>query len=173
MTIKGFGIAPDKLVSKLYHGGPMEVSNPEIRISKFTKDFGPGFYLTNHKPQAVSFVQRRRNWENRIVSSYHYMPNKLGGLNVKVFETMDDGWLDFIANCRAGKPHNYDIVEGPMADDQVWDYVKSYLAGDITRKAFWALAEFRYPTHQICLLTNKALECIEFIGSEVIKYEGQ
>ena len=28
-----------------------------------------------------------------------------------------------------------------MADDTIWDY--------ITRKAFWELAKFKYPTHQI------------------------
>lgn len=30
---------------------------------------------------------------------------------------MSDEWLDFITDCRSGKVHSYDIVEGPMADD--------------------------------------------------------
>ena len=37
---------------------------------------------------------------------------------------MSDEWLNFIAECRAGKIHEYDIVEGPMADDTIWDYVE-------------------------------------------------
>ncbi|MCI8723971.1 MAG: DUF3990 domain-containing protein [Ruminococcus sp.] len=32
---------------------------------------------------------------------------------------MTEEWLDFIANCRTGHPHIYDIVEGPMANDTI------------------------------------------------------
>lgn len=42
---------------------------------------------------------------------------------------MSDEWLDFIAKCRIGKIHNYDIVEGPMVDDTVWNYVNDFLTG--------------------------------------------
>ena len=54
---------------------------------------------------------------------------------------MLDEWLDLIAQCRNGKTHNYDIVEGPMADDTVWNYVNDFLTGRISRKQFWVLAE--------------------------------
>ena len=50
---------------------------------------------------------------------------------------MSDEWLDLIAQCRNGKTHNYDIVEGPMADDTVWNYVNDFLTGRISRKQFW------------------------------------
>ena len=39
---------------------------------------------------------------------------------------MCDEWLDFIAECRVGKIHEYDIVEGPMADDTIWNFVNDY-----------------------------------------------
>ena len=43
------------------------------------------------------------------------------------------------------------------------------LDGVLTRDAFWTLCKFRYPTHQICLCTEKALRCLEFVKSyEVI-----
>lgn len=29
---------------------------------------------------------------------------------------MSDEWLDFVAACRHGESHAFDIVEGPMAD---------------------------------------------------------
>lgn len=50
---------------------------------------------------------------------------------------MSDEWLDLIAQCRNGKTHNYDIVEGPMTDDTVWNYVNDFLTGRISRKQFW------------------------------------
>ena len=51
--------------------------------------------------------------------------------------------------------HTYDIVEGPMADDQIWDYVEDYTADKISKEAFWALVKFKYPTHQIVFLLRK------------------
>lgn len=78
---------------------------------------------------------------------------------------MTNEWLDFIAMCSKSKdctPHDYDIVEGPMADDQIWNYVDDYLSGKIGRRQFWALAAFKQPTHQITFHTNAALKCLRF-----------
>ena len=33
-------------------------------------------------------------------------------LRIKDFKDMTDEWLDFIIDCRSGKPHDYDIVIG-------------------------------------------------------------
>ncbi|MBP0050354.1 DUF3990 domain-containing protein [Anaerostipes hadrus] len=77
-------------------------------------------------------------------------------------------WLDFIAQCRSGKTHNYDIVEGPMADDTVWNYVNDFLTGRISRKQFWVLTEFKHPTHQISFHTLSTLDCLTYKKSEVV-----
>ena len=37
--------------------------------------------------------------------------------------------------------------------------------GRITREAFWALAKFKYPTHQISFHTAKALATLEYVES--------
>lgn len=37
---------------KVFHGSAVEVKIPEIRVSKFNKDFGTGFYCTKLKIQA-------------------------------------------------------------------------------------------------------------------------
>ena len=50
-----------------------------------------------------------------------------------------------------------------MADDEVWDYVEDFLAGRITRDAFWELAKFKHPTHQILFCNDKALTTLQFI----------
>lgn len=75
---------------------------------------------------------------------------------------------DFIAKCRSGETHPYDIVEGPMANDTIWNYVNDFLTGRINRKQFWTLAEFKYPTHQISFHTLSALNCLIFDRSEVV-----
>ena len=42
-------------------------------------------------------------------------------------------------NCRRGKEHEFDIVDGPMADDQIWDYVEDYMIGNISKEALKTL----------------------------------
>ena len=58
---------------------------------------------------------------------------------------MSEEWLDFIADCRHGKIHDCDIVEGPMADDTIWNFVNDYLSGNISRAVFWEYAKFKHP----------------------------
>lgn len=155
-------------VPVFYHGSYCVVVSPEIMCGKFHKDFGEGFYITNNEQQAIRFTSKFK--QSRVINCY--ILSSIKHLNVKVFETMSDEWLDFIADCRIGRKHNYDVVEGPMADDQVWEHVQAYLDGVISREIFWALCKFRYPTHQICLCTNEAISCLRFIKSyEVIGNE--
>jgi len=89
-------------------------------------------------------------------------------LSVLKFESMTDEWLDFIAACRKGETHRYDIVEGPMANDTIWNYVNDFLSGTISIKQFGGLAEFKYPTHQISFHTLAGLNCLTFQGSEIV-----
>ena len=62
---------------------------------------------------------------------------------------MSDEWLDFVVSSRQGERHDYDIVEGPMADDAIWNYVDDFTRGLISRIAFWELVKFKNPTHQV------------------------
>ena len=149
----------------LYHASDMEVSNPEIRRTRYTKDFGAGFYCTMDYAQAERWAKRDRNLVP-VINHYEFEPRD--GLSYKRFSAMTDEWLDFIAACRAGGNHEYDLVEGPMANDTVWNYVNDFIAGLISREAFWALAKFKHPTHQICFHTPASLRCIRFIKSEVL-----
>lgn len=147
----------------VYHGSGMTVAEPEIRVAKYSKDFGPGFYCTKIKSQAERWAtrhNRKARKEVPTVNQYVYEPND--ALNNKVFKEMTEEWLDFITACRGGQSHPYDIVEGPMTDDTIWDYVDAYIRGEISRAAFWELAKFKRPTHQISFHTDAALECLAF-----------
>ena len=42
----------------LYHGSDQIIEIPELRTSIRTLDFGPGFYTTTNKEQAVNFAIR-------------------------------------------------------------------------------------------------------------------
>lgn len=77
-------------------------------------------------------------------------------------------WLDFILDCRLGKPHSYDIVESPMANDTIFNYVQDFTDGKISRAAFWELARFKKPTHQVSFHTVSALATLTYIMSEEV-----
>lgn len=147
----------------IYHGSYCKVDNPKIIEGKYTKDFGKGFYCTILEEQAQKWA---RKYDTPIINKYEYNENP--DLKIKNFIMMTEEWLDFIIASRSGKKHEYDIVIGAMADDQVYNYVTDLIAGEITREAFWELAKFRHPTHQIAFCTEEALKCIKFIGNEEI-----
>ena len=136
----------------------LKVRNPEVRKTRYAKDFSWGFYCTSNYEQAARWSKKGRS--RGIVNVFEYTESPM--LNIKKFPEMSDEWLDFIAICRSGKHHDYDIVEGPMADDTIWNYVNDFLSGDISREAFWALAKFKHPTHQISFHTEVALKCLSF-----------
>ncbi|MBR0270585.1 MAG: DUF3990 domain-containing protein [Methanobrevibacter sp.] len=142
---------------EIYHGSTVIVETPEIRIEKFNKDFYFGFYCTVMEDQAIRWATR---FGDGIVNVFEYVPND--SLKILKFEKMTEEWLDFIIACRSGTPHDWDIVEGPMADDTIYNYIQEFQDGKISREAFWTLAKFRYPTHQISFNTKKALETIKF-----------
>lgn len=145
----------------IYHCSYCKIENPEIKNGKYTKDFGEGFYCTVLKDQAIKWAKK---FETPMINIYEY--NEDLSLNIKEFNILSEEWLDFIISSRNGKKHDYDIVIGAMADDQIYNYITDLMDGIITREAFWELAKFRYPTHQIAFCTSKALKCLKFLECE-------
>ena len=146
----------------LYHGSSMIVSEPEIRKARYTKDFSWGFYCTERRKQAETWSIRHS--EIGYLNIYEF--RERSDLKIKHFSTTDSEWLDFIAECRVGKIHEYDIVEGPMADDTIWNFVNDYLSGNISKAVFWEYAKFKHPSHQISFHSMRALECLTYERSE-------
>ena len=147
----------------VYHGSYCKVEEPKLLDNKYTKDFGKGFYCTILKEQAIKWANK---YDTKIINLYEYHENN--NLKIKEFTVMTEEWLDFIISSRNGEKHDYDIVIGAMADDQIYNYITDLLKGEITREAFWELAKFRHPTHQIAFCTDEALKTIKFIGAEEI-----
>jgi len=145
----------------LFHGSNVIVEKPQILQNGFYKDFGYGFYCTKFQKQAKRWALTKR--KNHIVNKYLYYINT--DLNIKRFDEMTEDWLQFVVDCRKGIKHDYDIVEGAMADDTIWDYIEDYMAGKISKAAFWELVKFKYPTHQIVFCTEDALKTLNFEGS--------
>lgn len=148
----------------LYHGGQTEIQYPEIRLGRYYKDFAWGFYTTEKKEQAIRWATRFG--KPGIINEYVYTEDS--GLNILKFDRMTEEWLDFIICCRNGQLHKYDIVEGPMADDTIFNYIQNVIDKKITREAFWELAKFKYPTHQLSFHTIHALSALKFERSYMV-----
>ena len=144
-----------------YQGDNKVLDEPKIYLDGSYKDFGYGFYCTNFEKQAKRWALTKKN--KHVVNVYSYTENK--NLNCLIFKEMSDEWLDFVVSSRQGIRHDYDIVEGPMADDTIWNYVDDFARGLISRTAFWELVKFKYPTHQIVFCTEAALKCLEYARS--------
>ena len=144
----------------VYHIGYCEMECPKIIKGNFSKDFGDGFYCSIMRDQAVRWANK---YKTPCLNVYEYEENR--NLKIKEFHLMSEEWLDFIIDCRNGKNHSYDIVVGAMADDQIYDYILDLLEGKISRRTFWDLAKFKYPTHQIAFCTDEALKCLHYMGN--------
>ena len=76
-----------------------------------------------------------------------------------VFDAYDSKWLDYITACRKGLPHpQYDIIEGGIADDQVFDTIDLYFSGIYTFEQALDQLRFKHPNHQVCITNQMVLE---------------
>jgi hypothetical protein len=57
--------------------------------------------------------------------------------------------------------HDYDIIEGPVANDNVADRITDYLENRVSKADFLKELSYHKPTHQICFCTLKSLQMIE------------
>ena len=147
---------------ELFHGSNVIVQKPKVLTNGHYKDFGYGFYCTNLEKQAIKWALTKR--KSHVVNVYEYKKNV--DLKICSFPEMTEEGLDFVVNCRKGIEHEYDIVEGPMADDTIWNFVNDYLSGNISKAVFWEYAKFKHPSHQISFHSMRALECLAYERSE-------
>lgn len=131
------------LKTVLYHGTVSEIQQVNVALGRERKDFGKGFYMAVAKNQAVGMmhkkyretVRRSRGKQESAFSEKLYEitldVNVLSALNIKVFQTADLEWLDFVLMCReqGGMPHDFDMVVGPTADDDTALCLKAYWDG--------------------------------------------
>lgn len=51
-----------------------------------------------------------------------------------------------------------------MGDDQIYNFVRDLINGEMSREEFWKKASFSHKTHQI-MIRHDALSCLKFITS--------
>ena len=165
---------------KLYHGSYTEVR--EIDLSKClpNKDFGQGFYVTKYLEHAEDWATKMANKYKKaegFVTEFDYTESDFARriCKIKHFDDYNDEWLDFVVMNRdetLPQPvHDFDIVEGPVADDKIQRRLKRFLAGKITREDFMTDLSKHSPTHQICFCTVASLQLLKHSPSNEINLD--
>ena len=153
---------------KLYHGSTVIVKNPSIRQGRANTDFGKGFYTTIDYEQAARWAQIRRERAgggNAIVSVYSIEDDilKRNDLNIMQYSGATIGWLDFVvANRRFAPIHNYDIVLGPVANDNLYATIGMYENGELSAEAAIVQLKTHVLFNQVSFHTQKAIENLRF-----------
>ena len=145
----------------VYHGSSEVVRQPDSIHSYRALDFGKGFYVTTVKEQAERWARRKASLVGgRAIVNQYQMDEDMTGLRVKRFPDDLAEWIEFVCDCRDGKPgyQEYDLIIGKVANDKVFRVVDMYHSGIWDRER--ALREIRaYPNYdQLAFITRKAID---------------
>lgn len=156
----------------LYHGSNLEVMEPRLLKSSHTLDFGPGFYTTLNRDQAVNFARRvARNRQSGVATlNVYHIDEDIAFPPCKVvrFDGVSDAWLDFVCANRGGAYEGpaYDFAYGPVANDDVYATLQVYRSGILTREEALRRLKVKQLFNQLVFASEKALGFIRFVSSE-------
>jgi hypothetical protein len=156
---------------KLYHGTNMEFGSIDLGLCPPNRDFGRAFYTTSIKEHAIRRAEEivRKSKEGKVtVHEYEFDFEEITKINAKLklkrFDKVCPEWAQFVMFNRLrkeGEPqHEYDIVEGPVADDKMFRQFQLYADNRIKMNEFVYRIEFREATHQIAFCTEEALDTL-------------
>ena len=164
---------------RVYHGSTVIVDAPLVGAGRRNLDFGLGFYVTDLEQQAVSWATRpfnsgRPGILNRYDLDIEAIISK--GYHYKKYESYDAEWLDFVVSNRRGGTvwQKYDIIEGGIANDRVFNTIELYEANLISKEEALNRLKYEKPNNQICILNQKIVDNhLQFIDSVNIRKEEQ
>jgi hypothetical protein len=163
---------------RVYHGSYTEIDEIDLSKCELYRDFGRGFYVTAIRDQAEYWANRKGRMVKGkgCITAYDFIENAFEHWKFHVlrFAGYSEEWLDFVVmNRNPDLPtpaHDYDIIEGPVADDKVTQRLSKYLSGDISKETFLEELKFFRRTHQICLCTQRSLQALKPVHKK--KYIG-
>ena len=158
---------------KVYHGSYAEIKHIDLSKCKPNKDFGKGFYVTKFRHHAEAWARTIGGKHNTkgFVTEFDYTDSDFSTsiCKIKRFDGYNEEWLDFVVMNRdkkgASPAHNYDIVEGPVANDKVQITLRTYLKGKIPKAKFLKMLAHHEETHQICFCTLNSLQLLDGTGN--------
>ncbi|GHT65164.1 hypothetical protein FACS189451_12870 [Bacteroidia bacterium] len=156
---------------KLYHGTNVEFGSIDLAKCPPDRDFGQAFYTTSIKAHAERRAQEsvRRFKGVATVMEFDFDFDEIllanPTLRIKRFENVSEEWARFIMYNRLRKEsdptHDYDIVEGPVANDKMFRQFQRFISNRIKLTEFIKTLTFpKEETHQIAFCTEQAIDAL-------------
>jgi hypothetical protein len=165
----------------LYHGSNQSFNNVDLSKSKDRRDFGKGFYTTTIREQALQWgynMFNRFGGEGIFLYELDFSPS--GSLKSKQFPEISDEWFDFILSNRvsSGLQHNFDFVQGPVANDKTVLTITGFIDGIFTREEAMRRLRYSKSNDQVSLHTERAVSFLKLRDKrkssfDKILYNGQ
>ena len=154
----------------LYHGSNIVVEQPKLIPQNRALDFGIGFYTTENKAQAISFADKvfcRRKEGSPVVSVYEFDEYAAFSVcNMLRFDAPDEAWLDFVSahRNRTYQGKHYELIYGPVANDDIFRTFQLYASGDLTKAETLARLRIKNLYNQLVLSSDRAISQLRFVG---------
>lgn len=155
----------------LYHGSDIEIKAIDLAKSRINKDFGRGFYLSSDLEQARNFAKYKADQPDSktktgVITAFETDETTFndGILRIKHFEGYSLEWAQFIKDNRQRRNAEYDIVIGPIANDDVKSQFAKHLMGEITLEELMESLKWKRCTYQYCFITEQAVNRLKIQG---------
>ena len=152
---------------KLYHGSNTKIEKIDLSKCRPYKDFGQGFYLTEIKEQAEKMASRTAHiYEGEpIVTEFEFDESALTKLSVKQFDGPNEEWALFVLANRSKESqqptHSYDIVIGPVADDDIAQLFRNFNDGYINLTMLVEGLKYKKVSSQYFFHTEDAIKYLK------------
>ena len=151
----------------LYHGSNTKIEKIDLSKCRPYKDFGKGFYLTEIREQAEKMASRTAHiYEGEpIVTEFEFDESALSKLSVKQFDGPNEEWALFVLANRSKEheqsTHSYDIVIGPVADDDIAQLFRNFNDGFINLTMLVEGLKYKKVSSQYFFHTEAAIKYLK------------
>jgi len=150
----------------LYHGSNQNFEKIDLAKSKDKRDFGKGFYTTTLREQAEDWAEILfKRFKGDGIFVYEMELELAKDLSIKFFDRLSEEWLQMVQKNRTlgGLQHNFDIVQGPVANDKTTRTIALYIAGVINANEAIERLRINKVNDQVSLHTPAALSHLKMI----------
>ena len=147
----------------LYHGSNQDFSGVDLSKTKDRRDYGKGFYTTTIREQALQWGYNMYNrFGGEGIFLYEFDFSFSSDLVSKIFREISDEWFDFILlnRTRDGVQHNFDYVQGPVANDKTILTITGYIDGLYSKEEAMRRLRCSRTNDQVSLHTEKAVSLL-------------
>ena len=161
----------------LYHGSNMKIGEIDLNKCRKYKDFGQGFYCTSIQKQAEFMARRttkRTEGGTPYVNIFELDEEIFNDkdITIKKFDKPSKEWAEFILNNRdrnfedisspkCNFDNKYDLVIGPVADDDIIVLFRNFVRGLININTLIEELTYKELTDQYSFHTEKALKYLK------------